>query len=258
MTLIELIAAPNVWPWLIGCLGIGIFMGIGLEWLFSRRATQEREVDIARLEQRISDQEAIAEEREQMMALVSSKLTGTFTELAQRTMQTNSETFLQLAEQNLGGRQQKADSALAAREKAVENLVKPIQEALQRSEKQIAELEKARSQAYGGITEQLTNMQQMAGQLQSETRNLVSALRRPEVRGQWGEITLRRLVEMAGMVEHCDFAEQPTVRSDDGELLRPDLIIRMPDDRELVVDVKTPLDAYLNAVEASDEDARSR
>ena len=258
MTLIELIAAPNVWPWLIGCLGIGIFMGIGLEWLFSRRATQEREVDIARLEQRISDQEAIAEEREQMMALVSNKLTGTFTELAQRTMQTNSETFLQLAEQNLGGRQQKADSALAAREKAVENLVKPIQEALQRSEKQIAELEKARSQAYGGITEQLTNMQQMAGQLQSETRNLVSALRRPEVRGQWGEITLRRLVEMAGMVEHCDFAEQQTVRSDDGELLRPDLIIRMPDDRELVVDVKTPLDAYLNAVEASDEDARSR
>ena len=126
------------------------------------------------------------------------------------------------------------------------------------SRRQIEELEKARSQAYGGITEQLANMQATAVSLQQETRNLISALRRPEVRGQWGEITLRRLVEMAGMVEHCDFVEQATVRGEDGTALRPDLVIRMPEDRELVVDVKTPLDAYLSAIEAREDSERRR
>ncbi len=258
MSLRELLDAPEVWLWLAVAMVTGLALGILLEWLFTRRGAAERDIENARLTQQVSDQEALARERDHLIELVSSKLTGTFSDMAQRTMKANSETFLQLAEQNLGARQQKADSLFAEREKAVEGLVKPIRDALQRSENQINELEKARSQAYGGIAEQLANMQQTTTALQKETRNLITALRRPEVRGQWGEITLRRLVEMAGMVEHCDFIEQETIRGSDGDLLRPDLVIRMPDDRELVVDVKTPLDAYLNAVEASDEADRRK
>ncbi|MEL6869442.1 MAG: DNA recombination protein RmuC [Pseudomonadota bacterium] len=253
MSLRALLDAPLVWPWLIGALAFGIALGILLEWLFTRRQLEQLKLRQVKLETEARTAAAVAEEREQLMELVNSRLTGTFGELAQRTMRDNSHAFLQLAEQNLSTQQQKANSALAEREKAVENLVKPIQEALQRSERQIAELEKARSQAYGGITEQLTNMQQMANALQQQTRNLTTALRRPEVRGQWGEITLRRLVEMAGMVEHCDFTEQTSVRDDTGKQLRPDLVIRMPDERELIVDVKTPLDAYLSAVEADND-----
>ncbi|MFK8052050.1 MAG: DNA recombination protein RmuC [Woeseiaceae bacterium] len=253
-----LLDSPQWWPWLLVALSVGTALGIMIEWLFSRSAQQNQALQIARLEQQVTGQETTAKERDQLLELASTRLTGTFSELAQKTMQSNSETFLQLAEQNLKSQQQKADSLFEQREKAVESIVKPIQEALKRSEHQIADLEKARSQAYGGITEQLANMQSMANSLQSETRNLITALRRPEVRGQWGEITLRRLVEMAGMVEHCDFVEQASVRDDEGQLFRPDLIIRMPDQRELVVDVKTPLDAYLSAVEATNEQERAQ
>lgn len=258
MTLAELSQSPDIWFWLIATLAVGLVVGIALEWAFTRKHLERLSVDNARLQSEAASAQTVQEEREQLLELVSSRLTGTFGDLAQRTMRDNSQTFLQLAEQNLSAQQQKANSALAEREKAVENLVKPIHDALQRSERQITELEKARSQAYGGISEQLTNMQQMANALQQQTRNLTTALRRPEVRGQWGEITLRRLVEMAGMVEHCDFTEQTSVRTEDGQLLRPDLVIRMPDERELVVDVKTPLDAYLNAVEADNDADKKR
>ena len=142
------------------------------------------------------------------------------------------------------------------REQAVENLVKPIKEELTQSQAQIAVLEKSRSEAYGGIKSQLETMQASQQSLTQETKNLVNALRRPEVRGRWGEITLRRLVELAGMVEHCDFQEQVHTSVDD-KVIRPDMIVRMPDQRELVVDVKTPLDAYLEAVEAKDDTQRN-
>ena len=162
---------------------------------------------------------------------------------------------MRLAEQNLGAKQEKANRALGEREKAVANLVKPIHEALKQSQQQINALEKSRSEAYGSIRAQLESMQDGQKSLAQETKNLVSALRRPEVRGRWGEITLRRLVELAGMVEHCDFYEQ--VHTTDGDnIIRPDMIVRMPNKRELVVDVKTPLDAYLEAVEAPDDQKR--
>jgi DNA recombination protein RmuC len=170
-------------------------------------------------------------------------------------MQSNSENFLRLAEQNLGTQQEKAKRELGEREKAVENLVKPIREALQASQKQISELEKSRSEAYGSIKTQIESMQDSQRSLAQETQNLVKALRRPEVRGRWGEITLRRLVELAGMVEHCDFQEQVHNVGED-QIIRPDMIVRMPDKRELVVDVKTPLDAYLQAIEAADDAQR--
>ena len=134
-------------------------------------------------------------------------------------------------------------------------MVKPIREALDKTESQVRKMENERLQAHGALTRHLETMAESHRTLQNETRNLVQALRRPEVRGQWGELTLKRLAELAGMVEHCDFTEQDTVKTDAGNR-RPDMVIRMPDRREIVVDAKTPLDAYLSAVESSSDDER--
>jgi len=227
---------------------IGLLLGALVSWLVASRRH-------ARLEAQLANEEALQREREVAFEAARAQLTGAFSELANKSLQSNSENFLRLAEQNLGARQDKAKRDLGDREKAIESLVKPIQEALQASQKQISELEKSRSEAYGGIKSQLETMQLSQQSLAQETQNLVNALRRPEVRGRWGEITLRRLVELAGMVEHCDFQEQVHSSTDD-QIIRPDMIVRMPNKRDLVVDVKTPLDAYLEAAEAKDDAQR--
>ena len=181
----------------------------------------------------------------------SDPLINIFQDIANKSLKDNSEIFLKIAEQQLGKQQEKVKSDLNEKEQAVENLIKPIKEALKESRHQISELEKARSEAYGGIKTQLNEMHKTNQSLTQETHNLVSALKRPEVRGRWGEITLKRLVELAGMVEHCDFDEQVHTLSEDSSI-RPDMIVKMPDQRELVVDVKTPLDSYLQAIEAKE------
>lgn len=236
-------------------LGIGVLLGGLAAWLVARRARNRLLEDIERTTARLKSQEALQAEREAAFELANAKLTQAFAEISNRSLRANSETFLKLAEQNLGTQQEKAKRELGEREKAVEALVKPIREALDASNRQIAELEKARSEAYGSIRSQLEAMHLDQKSLTQETQNLVKALRRPEVRGQWGEITLRRLVELAGMVEHCDFVEQVHAESD-GQVIRPDMLVNMPDQRRLVVDVKTPLDAYLAAAEAEDDAQR--
>lgn len=237
------------------CLAVGLLFGLLLDWLFARRIQNRLHQQIQTLEQEALLREKLEEERDSAMQLASAELKSTFNSLASDSLRSNSEHFLKLAEQNLGSHQERAKSELAERTKAVEMMVKPIHDALSKTEKQINELEKSRSEAYGNIYAQLGTMQQSQQALQDETRNLVNALRRPEVRGQWGEMTLKRLVELAGMVEHCDFFEQEHTAGTDGAI-RPDMIVRMPDSRELVVDVKTPLDAYLSAIEASTDSER--
>jgi DNA recombination protein RmuC len=227
---------------------LGLLLGALIAWLLAGRK-------LARLEALLENEEALGRERESAFEAARLHLTDAFSDVANKSLQSNSENFLRLAEQNLGAQQEKAKRDLGDREKAIEDLVKPINVALQASQKQISELEKSRSEAYGGIKAQLETMQLGQQSLAQETQNLVKALRRPEVRGRWGEITLRRLVELAGMVEHCDFQEQ--VHSvEDGQIIRPDMVVRMPDKRDLVVEVKTPLDAYLEAVEAKDDAQR--
>lgn len=195
------------------------------------------------------------EERAATLALAEQRLGRVFEHLARRSLEDNSRNFLELARQNLDVHRARAQGDLKAREQAVEALVTPIREALQRTERQIADIEKERHEAFGSIRGLLESIGLSQQALSSETRNLVSALRRPEVRGQWGEMTLRRLVELAGMVEHCDFTEQVHTSSSEG-VLRPDMIVHLAEGRQLVVDVKTPLDAYLAAVEAPDDAAR--
>jgi len=179
-----------------------------------------------------------------------------FASLSTDALQKNHQAFINLAMENLGKFQRGAEASLQQREQSMANMVKPIRDALDKTERQVQMMEKARHQAYGALSQQIKSLVETQKHLQGETQNLVKALRRPEVRGQWGEITLKRLVELAGMVEHCDFFEQEHTRT--GETaIRPDMIVRMPGKREVVVDVKTPLDAYLSAVEATDEKQRA-
>ncbi len=236
-------------------LGAGLLLGGLIVWLFVRARQRRLQDTIQVLSDRLKDQDALQVERDAAFEAATSRLATSFSELANLSLRSNSETFLRLAQENLGAQQERAKSELSAREQAVENLVKPIRDALQQSQAQIAALEKSRSEAYGSIKEQIEAMRTSQQTLTQETQNLVKALRRPEVRGRWGEITLRRLVELAGMVEHCDFQEQVHTTSED-KTIRPDMIVRMPDNRELVVDVKTPLDAYLEAIEATDTTKR--
>jgi DNA recombination protein RmuC len=233
----------------------GLVLGVLAAWLIMRRRRQRLEAENAELRDRIKGQEALQNERDAAFQAASGELARSFAELANRSLQSNSETFLRLAEQKMSVQNEQAKRELSEREKAVEGLVKPIREALHASQQQIAALEKSRSEAYGSIRTQLEAMQDAQKSLTRETHNLAKALRRPEVRGRWGEITLRRLVELAGMVEHCDFVEQVHTVAE-GQVIRPDMIVRMPDRRELVVDVKTPLDAYMQAVEAEDDAQR--
>lgn len=233
----------------------GLLLGALVMWIIAthRRTAMSQSIEL--LQTKIKAQDTLQVERNAAYEQANSRITESFTDLANKSLKSNSETFLRMAEQNLGTQHEKAKRELSAREQAVENLVKPIKETLERSHKQIADLEKSRSEAYGSIKSQLETMQINQQSLKQETQNLVNALRRPEVRGRWGEITLRRLVELAGMVEHCDFQEQVHTTADD-KIIRPDMIVSMPGDRTLVVDVKTPLDAYLEAVEAPDDAKR--
>lgn len=233
----------------------GLLLGGLIVWLVTRRRQREQAHAVELLQTRIKAQDTLQLERDAAYEQANSRLSQAFSDLTNQSLKSNSETFLRLAEQNLGKQQEKAKRDLGDREQAIENLVKPIRESLERSQQQISELEKSRSEAYGSIKSQLETMQVNQQSLTQETRNLVNALRRPEVRGRWGEITLRRLVELAGMVEHCDFQEQVHTTEDD-KIIRPDMIVSMPGERTLVVDVKTPLDAYLEAIEAKDDAQR--
>ena len=177
----------------------------------------------------------------------------TFASISAEALRQNNQSFLALAQTKLGEFQQSASSDLEKRQKAVDDLVRPIHDALVRVDGKLHQVEKDRIASYSGLLEQVKSMARTQQALQAETGNLVKALRAPQVRGRWGEIQLRRVVEMAGMLDYCDFVEQVRVESEDGRL-QPDLIIRLPGDKTIVVDAKSPLAAYLDASDANCED----
>jgi DNA recombination protein RmuC len=240
---------------LAAALGAGFLLGMLVVYLSSRGAMHRMELENAVLKTRLQSADELSNEREATLAHAEQRLAAKFGQLARASLASNSATFLQLAKENLGRHQTQATADLTARQKAVEELVTPIRDALDRTRKQINDIENVRHESFGGIKAQLEAMTASQALLRTETRNLVKALRRPEVRGQWGEITLRRIAELAGMVEHCDFVEQAHTATQDGSI-RPDMVVRLPDRGEIVIDVKTPLDAYLEAVEAPDDQAR--
>jgi len=183
------------------------------------------------------------------------QLANTFNTLSNEALKHNNDSFLKLAEENLKRFQSEAKADLTSKEKSIEQLVKPISEALKQTTKQINDIEKDRKEAYGSLRTTIDTMNQNQQSLQQETQNLVQALRRPEVRGQWGEMTLKRLAELSGMVAHCDFFEQTHTKTETGAI-RPDMIVRLPENRTIIVDAKTPLDAYLSAIQAKDDTTR--
>jgi DNA recombination protein RmuC len=200
---------------------------------------------------RISELEAtLLAERE-----AQKNLPDTFKALSAEALKSSNESFLTLAKQNLEKFQEGAKGDLEKRQQAIDLLVKPIKDSLEKVDKQIQEVEKIREGAYAGISTQIESLLKTELQLRSETAKLVTALRAPSVRGRWGEIQLRRVVEMAGMIEYCDFIEQESRTSEEGRL-RPDLVVKLPSQKNIVVDSKAPLEAYLQALDATDEETR--
>jgi DNA recombination protein RmuC len=266
---------------------IGLLFGCLLAWLAlrSRSATlqarlslMEKELaaakaDLARL---LGDQRSLVESRARLeSALDSERKTSTekielltkagdraaedlqnaFKALAADALKNNNSSFLQIAQETLKRFQSDARGDLDARQKAVADLVAPVRESLTKVDAQIQQMEIARGEAYGDLKAQVQSLITTQKELQSETGNLVRALRTPNVRGRWGEIQLRRVVEIAGMLSYCDFAEQETITSESGRL-RPDLVVKLPGGKNVVVDAKTPLQAFLEAFETTDEETR--
>ncbi len=264
-------------------VAVGAILGFTIAWLLvrpnaavlnSRLSALQQDLGKARLEaQKFTDlntqlnaakvklETTIALERkanDEKLAILNQmtqELRESFQALSAEALKSNNQAFLHLAQSTLEKFQSEAKGDLELRQQAVENLVAPIGESLKKVDEQIRQMESTRDRAYGDLTSQISSLITTQEKLQSETGNLVKALRSPTVRGRWGEIQLRRVVEIAGMLPYCDFVEQETVTNSAGRF-RPDLIVRLPGGKNVVVDAKTPLLAYLEAVEATDDDYR--
>jgi DNA recombination protein RmuC len=268
-------------PWIIGI--IGLFFGSVLAWLVLRSRTvtlsarlslMEKELEAgkadlarlqkahtdliagkARLESDLGSERRNNAEKIELVTRASEDLRNAFKAMASDALKSNNSSFLVIAEETLKRFQSQAKGDLDARQKAVADLVAPVRESLNKVDAQIQQMEVARGDAYGELRAQVQSLITTQKELQSETGNLVRALRTPNVRGRWGEIQLRRVVEIAGMLSYCDFTEQESVTTETGRL-RPDLVVKLPGGKNVVVDAKTPLQAFLDAFETNDEETR--
>ena len=275
---------------------VGFISGIGLGWLLWKRNQSSmndsaHDSSVARLEERSKNLEAdnlelrmeaktaqetnsellqkkaeletqlvaesrLSEEKLVFLKDTQGKLLESFKALSSDALQKNNESFLDLAKTTLGKFQEESKGDLEKRQQAIDSLIKPIKESLDKVDVKVGDLEKSRIGAYHGLQEQVKLLSEGQNQLKAETGNLVKALRSPIVRGRWGEIQLKRVVEMAGMLDHCDFYEQES-READEKRIRPDLIVRLPGGKSIVVDAKAPLSAYLESMETDDEVVRA-
>ncbi|MGD0570209.1 MAG: DNA recombination protein RmuC [Candidatus Sulfotelmatobacter sp.] len=268
-------------PGVIGV--IGLLFGSLIAWLALRSRTAAlsarlslmekqlvaQNVDLARLQQAHTDvvagkarlefaleaERKASDEKDEFVTRTSEELRNAFKAIASDALNSNSSSFLVLAKERLERFQTEARGDLESRQKAVADMVAPVRDSLNKVDAQIQQLEVERGKAYSALHTQVQSLITTQKELQSETGNLVRALRTPNVRGRWGEIQLRRVVEIAGMLSYCDFAEQETVNTETGRL-RPDLVVKLPGGKHVVVDAKTPLQAFLDAFETNDEEAR--
>jgi DNA recombination protein RmuC len=248
----------------VSMLALGLTIGAASLWFITRtklkyefvRGRAHGETERAVLQTRLEEERKANQEKITLLHNAEIKLADAFKALSADALRNNNQSFLDLAKQNLQSFQQNAKGELERRQNAIDDLIKPLKESLEKVDGKIGELEKNRVGAYSELREQVKALAQSHLQLQSETGNLVKALRAPHVRGRWGEIQLRRVVELAGMLQYCDFAEQETVTTEDVRI-RPDMIVRLPGNRTIVVDSKVPFDAFYESISTTDEEIRA-
>jgi DNA recombination protein RmuC len=243
----------SIIPVTLAALLFGGLLGALIAWLAGRPALVRAQAELER-------DRAAGVERVRAYEDAESKLRSTFQALSAEALQASSRTFLDLAESRLRQAGAEATTDLDSRQRAIEDLVAPLKTTIERVDQEIRDSERRRLTSSAELAERIASLDQVGQTLRSETARLVDALKRPGVRGRWGELQLKRVVELAGMVEQCDFDEQHTISGTDGDgadrRLRPDLIVRLPGGKHVVVDAKVPLDAYLKALEAPDEASR--
>ncbi len=235
---------------LVVILASGLAAGVLVGWLLTRQ-------QYGHLQTEIEKNSAVHAERLRAYEAAETRLRDTFQALSADALNANNQAFLDLAETRLRETRTQATADLDARKQAVEGLLAPMAKTLEHVEREIRESERRRVETTGHLFERMTALDTAGQELRAQTVRLVDALKRPGVRGRWGELQLKRVVELAGMVEHCDFEEQETVESIDADRrMRPDVIVRLPGGKHVVIDAKVPLDAYLRALDAPDEAAR--
>lgn len=221
-----------------------------LQYKYMETDSQRRELSVMLERERLSFEEKLS-----YMENVHRQFSDQFKALSADALKMNNQSFLQLAKESLGAFHQHAQTDLTHRQKSIQEMILPIHTTLKDVDTKIQELEKSRVGAYEGLKQHLGSMLESQKALQTETSNLVKALRTPTVRGQWGEMQLRRVVEMAGMLAHCDFMEQVNVVGEERRY-RPDMVVSLPGGKKIVVDAKAPLSAYLDALDAPDEEQK--
>lgn len=248
---------------------LALVLGAAAVWLMTRQqrsALEARLAEVSGESVRLREERAVlrttlekerqtAAEKIRLLDEAQARLSDTFKALSSEALQNNNASFLHLAKATLERFQETARGDLDLRQQAIGDLVKPLKESLQKVDQKIQEIETARAVAYSSLTDHLKGLASAQSNLERETTRLAGALRSPTTRGRWGEIQLQRVVEMAGMVSYCDFALQASVATEDGRQ-RPDLVIRLPSKKNIVIDAKAPLDAYLDALDAPDEEGR--
>ena len=257
-----------IWP-LLFAIGVIVALAAGSValWLYAHLKSfrSQHEADQKKIEKltqenfdlvkEVERTDATRQQVEKQFSEAQNQARQAFESLAGKVLKSSNEQFLTLARKAFDGEQQEATAELDKRKIAIENLVKPINEKLIKFSESVQKIEHERKEDHGGLRQQMSSLLQSQQDLRSETANLVKALRRPEVRGRWGEIQLKRVVELAGMIDHCDFHEQVHTGSHDRNL-RPDMVVHLPGKGSIVVDAGTQLDAYLSALEVEDEQHR--
>ena len=263
---------------LIVALIVGVFVGAGLVYALSRSGQKRADAALsstqdelqamrsecssakealARIEAQREAELKAAAEKLALLEEAKAKLQDSFKALSSEALSKNNESFLNLAKTTLEKYQEGAKGDLEKRQQAINKTVEPVGEALKIFNERVAKIEERRTETDAGLREKLQQLAESQVQLSKTTGSLVQALRAPQVRGQWGEMQLRRTVEMAGMLNYCDFEEQASVETADGQRQRPDMLIRLPNERQVVVDSKVPLAAYLDALESEDPDVQT-
>ncbi len=239
---------------------VALLAGLAIGWLSARSRGQARlagaEAEVARLDAALRVEQATAQERATLMARTDAALRDTFGALSAEALQRNNEAFVTLAEARLGMARAAAEGDLAQRQQAIDTVVGPLRESLEAMQQQLRSVERDRAGSYSALLEQVGAMRQTSEQLRTETVQLVTALRAPQIRGRWGELQLERVVEAAGLTEHIDYVTQATASGEDGTV-RPDLVVRLVGGKNVVVDSKVAFNAYLEAMEARDDATRA-